>query len=70
MSLNTGVGKLTLALKALEARWEQTRDRWRDPVSQSFEEDQYMPLKTQVLETLREIERLSHALDRARQSCG
>ena len=70
MSLNTGASQLSLALKALRAHWEQTRDRWRDPVSQAFEEGHWLPLEMQVRATLQEVERLAQALSKARQDCG
>ena len=69
MALTTASGKLNLALKTLLARWEETKMRWHDPVSQAFEEDHLAPLDKQVTVTLRAIERLAQDLIKARQEC-
>ena len=70
MSISAGSGKINLALKALRARWEETKTRWNDPVSQTFEENHWTPLEAQVLTTLRAIDRLAQELAQARQECG
>jgi hypothetical protein len=70
MSLSAGSSKLSLALKALRVRWEETKTRWHDPVSETFEENQWKPLEAQVQATLRAIDRLGQELAQARQDCG
>jgi hypothetical protein len=70
MSLHAGSSKLNLALKDLRVRWEETKTRWNDPVSETFEETYWRPLEMQVQTTLRAIDRLGQELGRARQECG
>jgi hypothetical protein len=70
MSLSTGCGKLSLILKELRLRWDETRAVWNDPVSQAFEDNHYTPLEMQLLATLRELDRLALAIDQARRDCG
>jgi hypothetical protein len=69
MSLSSGSGKLNLALKALLLRWEETQGQWNDPVSQAFDENHYRPLESQLLATLRALDRLAQILDQARKEC-
>ena len=70
MSLSAGSSKLNLALKDLRLRWEETKTRWKDPVSEAFEENHWRPLEMQVQATLRAIDRLGQELGWARQDCG
>jgi hypothetical protein len=70
MSLSAGSSKLNLALKALRVRWEETKTHWNDPVSEAFEENYWKPLESQVMTTLRGIDRLGQELAQARQECG
>jgi hypothetical protein len=68
-NLSSGAGKLNLALKTLLLRWEDTKSRWNDPVGRAFENNQLAPLESQVLTTLREIQRLNGTLARADHDC-
>jgi hypothetical protein len=70
MALHTGSSKLGLALKTLRLRWEETKEQWKDPVSQAFEANQMTPLERQILATLRAIDRLAQVIDQARSECG
>jgi hypothetical protein len=69
MSLNVSSSKLKDALQELQARWEETRDRWKDEVAQDFDEHHWRPLQIQTEVALRAIDRLSEELARARQDC-
>jgi hypothetical protein len=69
MALDTGVSKLTLSLKTLKARWDDTALAWNDPVRLAFEREFLIPLEQQVHDTLRGMERLAREIEQARQAC-
>ena len=70
MALSTGSSKLSLTLKELRLRWEETKNHWNDPVSQAFDDNHIGPLEAQVIATLRGIDRLAQVLTRAQSECG
>ena len=70
MSLSVGSSKLSLGLKTLRLRWEETKTRWNDPVSQAFEDNYWRPLEAQVQAALRGLDRLGQELAQARLECG
>lgn len=69
MSLTTTSISLADGLKTADLLWEQARETWDDPVAQSFENDYWLPLKTQVEAALGAIDRLAPILARAQQDC-
>jgi len=69
VSLSTASISLADGLKTAERLWEEARDGWDDPVSQAFENNYWLPLKTQVEATLAAVDRLAPILARAQQEC-
>ncbi|HTU21756.1 MAG TPA: hypothetical protein VMG10_27205 [Gemmataceae bacterium] len=69
MSLSTASISLADGLKTAATLWEEARAGWDDPVSEAFEANYWMPLKTQVEATLTALDRLGPILARAQQDC-
>ena len=69
MSLTTTSISLADGLKTAAVLWEDARAGWDDPVAQSFENDYWLPLKTQVEAALGALDRLAPILARAQQDC-
>jgi len=69
VSLTTASISLADGLKTAATLWEEARAGWDDPVSQAFEANSWMPLKTQVEATLSALDRLAPILARAQQEC-
>lgn len=69
MSLTTASISLADGLKTAGTLWEEARAGWDDPVARAFEDNYWMPLKTQVEATLSALDRLAPILARARQEC-
>jgi hypothetical protein len=69
VSLDTGSSKINLGMKTLRFRWEETKGHWKDSVSRDFEDNYWTPLETQVLATLRVVDRLAQAMAKAKQEC-
>lgn len=69
MSLEAPRYKLYAALKSLRVCWDQTRQRWRDPVRQRFEEEFWNVLDPAVTSALGAVDRLSQVLQQARREC-
>jgi hypothetical protein len=58
------------ALKDLRILWEETKAVWNDPVRDSFEEHQWIPLETSVLAGIRAMNQLAPIMEKLRQDCG
>jgi hypothetical protein len=69
MSLTTTSISLADGLKTAATLWEEARAGWDDPVAQAFENDYWLPLKTQVEAALAALDRLAPILARAQQEC-
>jgi hypothetical protein len=69
VSLTTASISLADGLKTTGTLWEEARAGWNDPVSQAFEDNYWIPLKTQVEATLGALDRLAPILARAQQEC-
>jgi hypothetical protein len=69
MISGAGTGKLNQALKNLNQCWEDTKTRWKDPVSLAFEENHMIPLERQLITTLRAMDRLALAMNKAYREC-
>jgi len=66
--LSFSIEKLSLAERALQQQWNQTRTSWTDRVSQNFERDYWVPLETSSKVLLKEMEQLSQTLIVAERS--
>lgn len=69
MSLTTTSMTLADGLKTASVHWEDARAGWDDSVAEAFENNYWLPLKTQVEYTLSAIDRLAPILARAREDC-
>ena len=69
MSLTTASISLADGLKTAATLWEEARAGWDDPVSQAFEANYWLPLKSQVESALGALDRLAPILARAREEC-
>jgi hypothetical protein len=69
MAFGAGSGKLNQAFKDLKVRWEETRNRWKDPVGLAFEENHMVPLERQLVMTLRAMDRLAQTMTQAQRDC-
>lgn len=69
--MNIGAGHLALqsAFKELRRKWEEVQLYWDDSVRREFAEQVWLPLETQVMVTLRELDRLMQTLQRAESEC-
>ena len=70
MSLNSTSMALGGALKNIRILWEETKAVWNDPVRDSFEEHQWLPLEARVLAGIRAMDQLSPILEKMRHECG
>jgi hypothetical protein len=70
MNLTEGHMALSLRMKELRHLWEETKEGWKDPVSQSFEENEWAMLETRVVGALRAIDRLAPILHKMKHECG
>jgi hypothetical protein len=62
VDLKNGIKTVTLA-------WEDARQVWKDPVSQSFEADTWEPLENHVRAVLQAMDRLTPILAKALRDC-
>lgn len=69
MALSGGWIELNSALKTMRLRWEDVRTDWHDAVCRDFEKDHWTGLESQVVATLRAIDRLAPILAKAQQEC-
>lgn len=61
--------RLQDALTRLEHAWQQTREDWSDPVSETVEEDYLVPLHNQVSMMLDAVNKISEVMGRAEREC-
>jgi hypothetical protein len=69
MSLTAASIGLSDGLKTAANLYDEARAGWDDPVSEAFENNYWIPLKSQVEATLAALNRLGPILVRARQDC-
>jgi hypothetical protein len=69
VNLSAGWVELNKALKELRLRWGEVSEDWQDTVREEFETDHLVPLETQVLATLRALDRLAPILAKAQREC-
>jgi hypothetical protein len=69
VTLTTGRTKLVESYKALQARWDETRDAWGDAACREFEAAYWEPIGPHVEAALRAIDRLAAVLSQMRQEC-
>jgi hypothetical protein len=69
VNLSSGWIELNSALKTMRLRWEEVKTEWHDPVCSDFEENHWRPLESQLVSTLRAIDRLAPVLAKAQQEC-
>ncbi len=61
--------RLEDALTRLEQAWQQTKEHWTDPVSQTVEEDYLVPLHNQVSMMLDAVNKISEVMGNAEREC-
>jgi hypothetical protein len=69
MSLAGGKAALAESTKEILARWQQTRETWRDLKAAEFEEAWLAELPDRVAAALRVIEELDQLLARIHADC-
>ncbi|MES2477409.1 MAG: hypothetical protein V4640_16600 [Verrucomicrobiota bacterium] len=62
-------GLLTLATRQLQARWQETRNSWRDEKAQEFEEIYLAELMMSMNSALRVIDELDQLLEKIHADC-
>jgi hypothetical protein len=50
--------------------WEQAKQQWDDPVSQSIERHRLEPMERSVRSTLAALDAINEVLARVRRECG
>lgn len=68
--LHTGESKLQSAFEALQLRWQETADHWRDDVSHQFAQNHLDPLSPLLKNAVNAIGRMAAVVDRAERECG
>ena len=69
MSVSASKARLTGLTKDLLARWEHTKDFWRDAKSQEFEHRYIEELLASVDRTVTVIEQLDKLVTKIRKDC-
>lgn len=69
MSISNSKGLLTGATQQLQARWEETRQSWRDGKANEFEERYLSGLADSVNATVKIIEELERLLQKVHADC-
>ncbi len=69
MSMSGSKGLLTLATRQLQARWQETRNSWRDEKAQEFEEIYLAELMMSMNSALRVIDELDQLLEKIHADC-
>jgi hypothetical protein len=69
MSMSGSKGLLLLATRQLQARWDETRDSWRDRKAEEFGDLYLSELMSSVNSALRVIEELDHLLGKVHADC-
>lgn len=61
--------RLEDAMTRLEHVWQQTKEHWSDPVSQTVEEDYLLPIRSQISLMLDAVNKVSEVMSRAEREC-
>lgn len=61
--------RLEDAITRLEHAWQNTKEHWSDPVSQTVEEEYLIPLHNQVTLMLDAISKVSGVMGQAERAC-
>jgi hypothetical protein len=69
MSASGSRGVLTLATRQLMARWEETRNSWRDQKAAEFESLYLAELGHSVSSALKILDDLDHLLEKIHADC-
>jgi len=69
MSASGSRGLLTLATRQLMARWEETRNSWRDQKAAEFESLYLAELGHSVSSALKVLDDLDHLLEKIHADC-
>lgn len=69
MSASGSRGLLTLATRQLMARWEETRNSWRDEKAAEFERLYLAELAHGVNSALKTLDDLNHLLEKIHADC-
>jgi hypothetical protein len=69
MSASGSRGLLTLSTRQLMARWQETRETWRDDKAAEFETIYLVELTQSLNSTLKVIEELEKVLEKAHADC-
>lgn len=69
MSASASRGLLTLSTRQLLARWEETRNSWRDQKAADFESLYLSELRNSVNSALKVLEDLDHLLEKIHGDC-
>ena len=69
MSVYDGRVKVIQAGKDLFAKWDRTKEGWRDEASHQFEKKYLVPLQAELHRTQQAMNRMTALLYRLRQEC-
>jgi len=67
--LNSGAGKIELAVEVLQRAWRDAAAHWDDETSRKFHEEYLAPLEPKVKRALDGIHRLTEILAGAEREC-
>jgi hypothetical protein len=67
--LSAAQGKLNLALKNLDPRWEDTKTVWKDSVARGFEKDHYDELTQKSQTAISAMQRLGNVMHQVYRDC-
>ncbi len=67
--LNSGAGKIELAMEVFQRAWRDAKTHWNDETSRKFQEEYLVPLEPKVKRALDGIHRLSEVLANAEREC-
>ena len=69
MSANASGARLAALTKELLARWEQTREHWRDDKAREFEERYLLELESMVNSAMANIASIERTIRKVRDDC-
>ena len=69
MSANASGARLAALTKELLARWEQTREHWRDDKAREFEERYLLELQSMVNSAMANIASIERTIRKVRDDC-
>jgi len=69
MSANASGARLAALTRELLARWEQTREHWRDDKAREFEERYMLELESMVNSAMANIASIERTIRKVRDDC-